>query len=67
MKHYEYPHTQAVLVELGPQHRTMMMLAVAFSANIGGTATLIGTPPNLIMYEYLGAYPGHPVTFGVCS
>ena len=60
----EYPPTQAVLVELGPQHRTMMMLAVAFSANIGGTATLIGTPPNLIMYEYLSAYPGHPVTFG---
>ena len=53
-----------MLVELGPQHRTMMMLAVAFSANIGGTATLIGTPPNLIMYEYLSAYPGHPVTFG---
>ena len=53
-----------MLVELGPQHRTMMMLAVAFSANIGGTATLIGTPPNLIMYEYLSSYPGHPVTFG---
>ena len=58
------PILEAVLVELGPEHRTMMMLAICFSANIGGTATLIGTPPNLIMYEYINKYPGHPVTFG---
>ena len=41
-----------------------MMLAICFSANISGTATLIGTPPNLIMYEYINQYSGHPVTFG---
>ena len=58
------PILEAVLVELGPEHRTMMMLAICFSANIGGTATLIGTPPNLIMYEYINKYSGHPVTFG---
>ena len=58
------PILEAVLVELGSQHRTMMMLAIAFAANIGGTATLIGTPPNLVMLEYINKYPGHPVTFG---
>ena len=58
------PILEAVLVELGSQHRTMMFLAVAFAANIGGTATLIGTPPNLVMYEYINKYAGHPVTFG---
>ena len=58
------PILEAVLVELGTEHRTMMMLSIAFSANIGGTATLIGTPPNLIMYEYINKFSGHPVTFG---
>ena len=61
------PILEAVLVELGSEHRTMMMLAIAFAANIGGTATLIGTPPNLVMYEYINKYPGHNVTFGQCS
>ena len=58
------PILEAVLVELGAEHRAMMMLAIAFSANIGGTATLIGTPPNLIMYEYINKFSGHPITFG---
>ena len=28
--------------------RNMLLLALAYSANIGGTGTIIGTPPNLI-------------------
>lgn len=27
----------------------VLMLGIAYSANIGGTATLIGTPPNIVM------------------
>ena len=42
------------------------LLSVAYSANVGGTGTLIGTPPNLILMELLETrYPGgHPLTFG---
>jgi sodium-dependent dicarboxylate transporter 2/3/5 len=61
------PILEAVLAELGLSRpeRTMMMLSVAFSANIGGTATLIGTPPNLILIGFLDERFGdaHPVGF----
>ncbi|QSE98942.1 SLC13 family permease [Fulvivirga lutea] len=30
-----------------------LMLSIAYSANIGGTMTLIGTPPNVVMAGYL--------------
>ena len=30
---------------------TALLLAIAYSASIGGTATIIGTPPNLILME----------------
>ena len=42
-----------------------MYLSIAYSANVGGTGTLIGTPPNLILMEFLTSqYPDHPLNFG---
>lgn len=36
-----------------PRFGTLLLLSVAYAASIGGTATPIGTPPNLIMIETL--------------
>ena len=30
-----------------------LLLSIAYSANIGGTATIIGTPPNIVLVGYL--------------
>jgi sodium-dependent dicarboxylate transporter 2/3/5 len=37
---------------------TALMLAIAYSASIGGVATLIGTPPNLILAAFLREHYG---------
>ncbi|MCB9231759.1 MAG: DASS family sodium-coupled anion symporter [Bacteroidia bacterium] len=40
-----------------------LMLGIAYSADIGGMGTLIGTPPNMIYNEMLGEiFPGAPKT-----
>jgi sodium-dependent dicarboxylate transporter 2/3/5 len=41
----------------------MMMLAIAYSASIGGIATLIGTPPNLILASVVNELYGIEITF----
>ncbi|WGK65076.1 SLC13 family permease [Croceiramulus getboli] len=40
-----------------------LMLAIAYSASIGGVATLIGTPPNLILAGILEDTYGYEISF----
>ncbi|MCH8555876.1 MAG: DASS family sodium-coupled anion symporter [Schleiferiaceae bacterium] len=41
----------------------VLLLAVAYGANIGGIATLIGTPPNLILAGFLDQQFGYTLSF----
>jgi len=41
-----------------------LMLAIAFSATIGGMATLIGTPPNALLAGYMQSSHGIDIGFG---
>ena len=40
-----------------------LMLAIAYSASIGGIATLIGTPPNLVLAGVISDTYGQEITF----
>jgi sodium-dependent dicarboxylate transporter 2/3/5 len=42
---------------------TTLMLAIAYSASIGGVATLIGTPPNAILAGVIEKNYGYTVSF----
>lgn len=45
----------------GQKFATALLLAIAYSASIGGIATLIGTPPNLALTRiYSQTFPGSP-------
>ena len=39
------------------------MLSIAYSASLGGMATLIGTPPNLVFAGYVQEVYGIEITF----
>ena len=45
------------------RYRTCLMLAIAYSASIGGIATLIGTPPNAILAGVLESEYGIIIGF----
>ena len=47
----------------GDNARTALMLGVAYAASIGGMATLIGTPPNLVVAGAIREMTGTPVSF----
>jgi sodium-dependent dicarboxylate transporter 2/3/5 len=50
--------------EKGLQHFSIaMMLAIAYGANIGGAATIIGTPPNVVFAGYMRENFDMEVTF----
>jgi sodium-dependent dicarboxylate transporter 2/3/5 len=45
------------------RYATSLLLAIAYSASIGGIATLIGTPPNALLAAYLSESQGVEVGF----
>lgn len=59
------PTTLAVVYEINKQSghtakfSIALLLGIAYASSIGGTATLVGTPPNLIfLSNYVKAFPG---------
>jgi sodium-dependent dicarboxylate transporter 2/3/5 len=64
-----YPIALAIGALLGQSDearttRTALMLGVAYAASIGGMATLIGTPPNLIFSAFVEQSTGRVIGFG---
>lgn len=45
------------------RYATSLLLAIAYSASIGGMATLIGTPPNALLAAYLAENQGIDIGF----
>ncbi|NOT07403.1 MAG: SLC13/DASS family transporter [Gemmatimonadales bacterium] len=47
----------------GDNTRTALMLGVAYAASIGGMATVIGTPPNLVVAGAIRELTGRSISF----
>ncbi|MBT8234069.1 MAG: DASS family sodium-coupled anion symporter [Saprospiraceae bacterium] len=56
-------HDQDGFTEKDQNFALSIMLAIAFSANIGGTATLIGTPPNVVLTGIIENEYGIQISF----
>ncbi len=41
-----------------------LMLSIAYAANIGGTTTIIGTPPNVVFVGYIKQFYDRDIEFG---
>ena len=50
-------------VSIDPRYATALMLMTAFAASIGGLATPVGTPPNLIGIGFIRAHAGVEIPF----
>ncbi|MEZ4484816.1 MAG: DASS family sodium-coupled anion symporter [Syntrophotaleaceae bacterium] len=53
-------------VDFAPGHFRFginLMLGIAYAATIGGVATLIGTPPNMVLACYLQTVYGYEISF----
>ena len=59
------PIALAVLSQANdPKLRTPMLLGIAYAASIGGMATPIGTPPNVIFMGFMEERFGTEISFG---
>lgn len=50
-------------IKISPSYATALMLMTSFSASIGGLATPIGTPPNVIGIGFIRSLGGTDVSF----
>ena len=55
---------QTSLTKASRERKIMFLMAIAYSANVGGTGTVIGTTPNPILIENLDDFDDHPLNFG---
>ena len=46
----------------GSTFNVLLLLSIAYSSSIGGVTTLVGTPPNLIFYNFYSTYMTEEVT-----
>ena len=54
----------STIIARSKSKRAMLAMCVSMSANCGGTATTIGTGPNLIMFELIiDTFPECPLSF----
>lgn len=50
-------------IKINPSYATALMLMTSFSASIGGVATPIGTPPNVIGIGFIRKLGGEEISF----
>jgi sodium-dependent dicarboxylate transporter 2/3/5 len=48
---------------VGPRYGTALMLTTAYGCSLGGMATIVGTPPNVIAVGMLREYAGLDISF----
>ncbi len=49
--------------DINPRYGTALMLATAYGCSLGGMATIVGTPPNVIAAGQIRQFTGTEITF----